>query len=199
LHFVTQGEGGYFEVKHDQHASQPLTLESYLEQLKGRGVKKLWFDIKNLGDENSRTALNELLRLDTHYGIRQYAIIESPFQGSAFHTFRAAGFHTSYYLPIGQIRRLLEAGEAGALRAQAEAIAAQLRRQQPAAVSFHLDIYPFVKHYLEPLIDTQVVYHTWASIRLYYPFALERLQRADYFNDPRVETILYDLLELPVS
>lgn len=196
LFFISKGTDGYFVVQHDKAGAEALKLEQYLKALKGYQVKKIWFDVKNIDEKNSSAVLAELRRLDALYGISNYAIVESSFQSGAMRKFREAGFHTSYYLPIGQIRQLLAAGESGALRAQAEEIAALLRREQSAAVSFHLDLYPFVKHYLEPVIDTHVVYHTWASIRLYYPYTFERLQQADYFVDPRVKTILYDTLPL---
>ncbi len=199
LFFVSTAGGGYFEVRHDKAGVPVVTLEQYLGYLQGYQIKKIWFDVKNIDDRNSAAVLHELQRLDTRFGISKYVIIESPFQSDTLRQFRTAGFHTSYYLPIGQIRRLIEAGDTQGLRAKAAEIAELLRRQQSAAVSFHLDLYPFVKHYLEPLIDARVVYHGWASIRLYYPNALKRLQQADYYDDPRVETILYDPLQLPMS
>jgi hypothetical protein len=188
--FRADSNSGYFEIGHGDSDTRGVRLDSFLSKLAGYDTKKLWLDLKNLTPESVDSVLQALESLDSRFGIKSIAIVESGITDSAFARIRVAGFHTSYYLPTRHILELLYAGDTGALQHEAERLALQTTAQQVAAVSFDLRLYEFVKRYLEPLLDSTVVYHTWDSVSLWEWGALDDLMQQDYYNDPRVATIL---------
>jgi hypothetical protein len=189
--FVQDSSRGYFEVGHDVGDNIGRELEVFLEAMAPHGVTKLWLDFKNLTDSNLAAALTELDRLDSLYGIRKTAIIESSFQGCGFEAFRHGDFHTGYYMPTDRVTKLLDDGDRPGMLAAAEEIAEQINCQAVSAITFDLRLYPFVKDYLEPLIASTIVYHTWASVKMWKWGALEDLKRRDYYQDARVKSIIY--------
>jgi len=178
-----------FRVGHGAPDPNSPFLVNYLEATRWRVLKKLWLDVKNLDDDNIDSATAALERLDTRYGIRQIAIIESSMTDSGFDKIAARGFHTSYYLPTRELLAI-SAGSEPEKTAEAAKLAEQLKRQSVSAVSFDLRLYSFVKDYLEPLLDTSAVYHVWESVKLWEWGALDDLTTSDYYRDPRVKTIL---------
>ncbi len=76
---------------------------------------------------------------------------------------------------------------------EASRIARRAGQARVAAVSFDVRLHPFVKEYLEPLIGSDLVYHTWElNLSLADPDFLEKLAATAFFRDPRVETILVE-------
>ena len=63
---------------------------------------------------------------------------------------------------------------------------------QPRAISFDLRLYPFVKKYMEPYLDTSLSYHTWFPENLNFstPDLLGKLTKKIFYIDPRVKTVL---------
>lgn len=186
-----KGAEVYFEVGHDAKDARGLTFDELLERTRSSDVKKIWLDVKNLNDDNIDAALRELERLDTAFDLKEIVIVETSAQSAALARLSLAGFHTSYYLPTGRIKKLLADADTAGMRSEAARIAEQTRQQQIAAVSFDSALYPFVKQHLEPTIDARVVYHTWYSIQLWRWGAVERLRDKPYFGDERMRTILY--------
>lgn len=188
--FYADENGSGFQVGHDGSESNGIRLDQFLETMQPYEPRKIWLDIKNLTEKNLDAALGELVRLDSIYSLRKIAIVESGITSSAFEKFKAAGFHTSYYLPTEHIANMLREGNQDALTLVAENIEAQISDQSVAAISFDLSLYSFVKEYLEPSIPNTVRYHTWGSFKLWEWRAVSRMKEHAVFRDARVETIL---------
>jgi hypothetical protein len=191
LLFRQTGSQGYFEVGHDEADTREVRLDQFLDILQPYRPEKIWLDIKQVSEDNLDAVLAELERLDTTYTIKEAAIIESSITTEGFSKIKSAGFHTSYYLPTGQLLTLLHENDYTALQTAAKALKNQIEGQSTSAVSFDLTLYPFVKTYLEPIIPDSIAYHTWGSVKMWEWSALEELKDSDYFRDPRVKTILY--------
>ena len=81
--------------------------------------------------------------------------------------------------------------DAGAQHELATKLAGIAEKQNASAVSFDLQLYGFVKNYLEPELRPQIVYHTWSFENSFRnPTLLEELQKQGYFHDRAVKTIL---------
>ncbi len=101
-----------------------------------------------------------------------------------------SGFHLSYYLPTEEILAAMDEG-ARAREELATKLADIAGKQDVSAVSFDLQLYGFVKNYLEPKLSPQTVYHTWSFENSFRnPALLEDLQKQGYFHDRAVKTIL---------
>lgn len=187
--YANENDSG-FQVGHDGSGPNEIRLDQFLKIMQPYKLKKLWLDVKNLTVENLDAALRELIRLDKTYGLREIAIVESGITSNSFEKFRAAGFHTSYYLPTEHIANMLREGNRVALTEVAKDITAQISNQSVSAVSFDLALYSFVKEYLEPSIPNTVGYHTWGSFKLWEWRAVSRMKEHAVFRDARVETIL---------
>lgn len=191
--FRAGADAGYFEVGHDEDDASGVRLDTFLDHMQPCEIEKIWLDMKNLGPANLPAAQRELQRLDSVYHIREIAIVEHYMRAPAVSSLAAAGFHTSYYLPVTAIAKLLDAGDATALAQRAQTLSAQVEHQAVRAVSFRLTIYPFVKAYLEPLLPPGIRYHAWDSVELKHWGAIDELKATDYFHDPRLDTIIYRL------
>lgn len=195
--FVPGNETGNLKLAHSKKDISDVSLEENMLVAGKHHLKKIWLDIKNLGKNNSDNLLASLENLDRLYNIKKYAIIETWSQGEELRAFSNAGFHTSYYLPTGPIRKLLKEDSQPAMKQEAGRIAELVKKQRFSAVSFHVDLYPFVKTYLEPLLDEHIVYHTWDSAGLYLPISLHRLKESPFYKDKRVKTIIYNYKFIP--
>jgi hypothetical protein len=190
LLFRSNGRRGFFEVGHDEADAIGVKVDLFLNNLRTYEVKKIWLDIRYVCEENVDAVIAELERLDSLYGIRKTAIIESTITTSGFQKISSRGFHTSYYLPTDRIVNLLIENDESTLKAEANRLRQQIESQSVSAISFSLALYPFVKSYLEPIIPDTIVYHTWGSIKLWEWNAIDELKDIDYFKDARVKTIL---------
>jgi heptose-I-phosphate ethanolaminephosphotransferase len=192
LVFRSGAGGGRFEFGHDPAGGTLGDLESYLAAAGAKAFSKLWFDTKNLDTENRASALRELERLAARFpGLKARTIIESSTRDGWFADFGAREWHTSYYLPTGEILSAMRGADSTALARWATLIAGQVRAQRAAAVSFDIELYPFVQDHLERVLDGHVVYHTWdLAIRAWEPDARVRLEASPYFRDERVRTII---------
>lgn len=191
LLFRVDEQDRFFEVGHDEANATGVELDLFLEILKTFQVGRIWMDVKNLRDDNVDDIATELERLDSIYGIKKIAIIESDITTSGFQKLSHSGFHTSYYLPTQRIVGLLDQNDSDMLRAEALRLKHQIESQSVSAVSFNLSLYPFVKDYLEPVVSSTIVYHVWDSIKLWERGAIGKLKSSMYFSDDRVKTILY--------
>jgi hypothetical protein len=189
--FRSDGPNGFFEVGHDEGDARGVRLDDFLDRMRAFEIKKLWLDVKNLDRTNLQAARLELQRLDSIYQIKQHAIVESYTTSPMLASLAESGFHSSYYLPLDKIPKLLNAGDETALAQEAQRLAAQLQEQSVPAVSYDLSFYSFVKSYLEPLLPPHIRYHTWNSVELGDWGAIDTLRASDYYRDPRIETIIY--------
>ena len=186
LVFKGMGDTSYFEVGHGENEMTGMKFEEMLRISKDYGIQKIWLDIKNINEQNLSSVLHRLLTLDKTYNLKPKLIVETSMTSEAFATIRASGFHTSYYLPT-HYQELDDAGKAKV----ANEIAQQVRLQKVGAVSFDFALYPFVKKFIEPQLDSAIVYHTWnVTMGFEQPDLMQKLANSAYYQDPRVKTIL---------
>lgn len=191
LIFRNEG-GGYFEIGHGSKSLSGVRFAEYLNILQHHSISKIWLDIKNVSEENIPLLLIRLLYLDKIYGLKKRAIVESSITDASFSRISEAGFHTSYYLNTSSILRLLRKGNNADLSERAQDISEQIKGQKTSAVSFDSKLYPFVKKYLEKIIDRSTVYHTWDLTNpLANPDFIEVLKSKEYFNDKRIKTMIF--------
>lgn len=191
IDLVFNSETKRFNVGHDKETMVGKTLEDFLDRAPEGGFDKIWLDIKNAGESNLQDIAAELKRLDAKYSIKKSAIAESGTQSPKYSILSDAGFHTSYYLPTGTLKKALEAKDDVVLRDSADKIAAQVKMQRMKAVSFDIALYPFVKKYLEKKLPKDVVYHTWdTKLKMDDENFIKKIQAKDYYGDKRLKTIL---------
>ncbi len=184
--FRQDADSNWFEVGHDADVMSGMSLNEFLKAFNHQEIRKLWLDIKNLDDSGMDAAIKRLETLDKRYGLKRFAITESGMTTNAFARMSEAGFHTSYYLPTG-----IKDQPESEWPAIAGKIAGQVKRQKTQAVSFDVALYPFVKQYLEPLLNESVVYHTWdLGLWLNELNFMEKLSQKPFASDSRVKTLL---------
>jgi len=182
---------GFFEIGHGEQALTGQRLDDFLERLEGRKLEKLWLDVKNFKGSDSDSVLSRLRYLDEKYDLKSAIIFETSEVSSGVAIISKAGFHTSYYLPTGKIKKLLKANEEEALGILSRDILKQVEQQELSAVSFDSRLYPFVDQYLSGQLDSNVVYHTWdLASRFADKQFIPDLLAQDYYQNERVETIL---------
>ena len=186
---------GYFVIGRDENIKSAYKLNDFLKILPPNKVEKLWFDIKNLQHHMVENVIQQLIQLDNQFQLKNKIIFESPITSDAFAKISAVSFHTSYYLP-NQLIHLMNELIDEKLQSKATEIARQIETQQVTAISFDFRIYPFVKKYLEQHIPPSIVYHTWdLSLSLIEPTFIHKLLQTNYYNDPRIKTILVNYSE----
>jgi glucan phosphoethanolaminetransferase (alkaline phosphatase superfamily) len=182
--------GGHFEVGHGEKDASGHDLAEVLELMPRAAMEKVWIDVKNLNAENLEQVTAELRQLESRFGLKRRVIFESP-AAEQLPAITKEGFHTSYYLPTELLLRLSATGARDRLRREAERIARLATGGRLNAVSFDARLYKFVKTYLEPILDREIVYHTWdTTLWLTDPAFLKKLRARKLFGDPRVKTIL---------
>lgn len=190
LDLVFNADQGHFEVGHDSEAMSGKTLEYFLKKAPNGGFDKVWLDVKNLDDDNLEDALAELKRLDAAYGLKKYAIVESSMTGAAFAKIADAGFLSSYYLPT-ELEAMIAANDHAALSDAALGIVKQVSAQRVKAVSFGIEVYPFVTKYLQDALPKDVVYHTWdTKMTMASENFPKDMKAMPYYSDKRLKTIL---------
>lgn len=97
-------EDGHFDVTHDVPVTFGLPLDSFFAHPENSG--KMWLDIKNITDTNSRVALSELNRLTLLYGVSKERLIVESSNWQQLSLFTDAGYYTSYYFPVGDPSKL---------------------------------------------------------------------------------------------
>jgi hypothetical protein len=166
------------------------SLTALLASVDYNQIERIWLDFKNLNIENHLSSLRYLQHLDEKFQIKKKIIIESSTTLEFFKKFKDDGWHISYYLPTETIFKLLENNEVQSLKDIASKIAIQSKIQNLSAISFDDKLYPFVKQYLEPQIDKNIVYHTWWGPDIYRYNFKTKLKKDKLFFDKRVKTIL---------
>ncbi len=192
LFFYTKNNNiSYFKIGHDKEDLDQLIFETYLQKLKKYKIKKIWMDVKNVSEQNIDQILKRLNYLDKHYNIKPIVIFESALRSVKFKKISHAGFHTSYYLYNNPIHEMLLRKDHEGLIIAASTIKIQIEKQEMNAISFNSLLYPFIKNYLEPILSSNIVYHTWKSVKFKNYNAIQEMQQKEYFHDKRIETILY--------
>lgn len=178
-----------FQVGHDS-GTVGETLETFLSSINQEEIERIWFDFKNLNINNYKAALKRLEYLNKKFNIKDKIILETGTKDFFFKEFKKNQWHTSYYLPTGDIVRLLKNKSVVKMEIIAKKIALQLKRQNLSAVSFDNRLYPFVKKYLEPKVGNSIVYHIWYGPSLTSTDFKAKLFKMEQYHDDRVKTIL---------
>ncbi len=191
LNYYLEGETSVFRVKHNHDSLQAPTLEEYLRQAHLENVDKLWFDVKNLTNDNFEGIALRMQQLDSIFGLKNRVIFESSNTSMVLKQFREDGWQTAYYLPYWSIDKWIKANDTTAQKQYAESLSQQLEMQNVVAISFDVTCYPFVKEYLENIIPVDIVYHTWdLSLKLNDPKFIEKYKEKSYSKDARIRTVL---------
>ena len=184
--YKQQRDLSYFEVGHDNDALSGITLEEYLNEISTKTVEKIWLDIKNLNKDNLQQLEQRLVYLDSIFSLKERSIIETTSGLSSFSHLAKLGFHTSFYIPTN-----INDIDEYEYNDKAVQIAKQVFEQNVSAVSFDASLYPFVKTYLEPLISSKIVYHTWdIKLKLKEKDFWSRMTDEKFLSDSRVKSIL---------
>jgi hypothetical protein len=110
----------------------------------------------------------------------------SPF----FAEFNLNEWHTSYYMPTNNILAMLKKKNIKEMVQEAVKISKQIATQKISAISFDSRLYPFIKQYLEPIINQAIVYHIWYAPPLYSLTLKKELQSSKLYQDIRIKTLL---------
>lgn len=78
---------------------EPVALEQWLDEVENANKIGLWFDFKNLNNNNKTSALEELNRLCHKYKINKNNIIVENWNAKDLTVFKEDGYQTSYYIP----------------------------------------------------------------------------------------------------
>ena len=193
---VLYGDDGkdHFLVGHNHGDMSGMSFEQFIASVPSSEIseiEKIWLDLKNLTQQNYANILERLNNLDGKFSLKGKMIIESGTNGSFFRKFREEGWHISYYLPTNKILNYFGKNKKKEMKDLAKSLSEQTTMQRLSAVSFDHRLYPFVKNYLEPLLNDEIVYHTWdLSVKLYDYDIFTKLDKENYYNDERVKTIL---------
>ena len=166
-------------------------LKNVLDVISAKKASKLWLDIKNINRNNVEDTLFRLNELDELHDIKSRAIVETSYHGIESKIISEAGYQLSYYLPTSKVLEAKEQDESFKKQLSEELIR-RVEVMQPRAISFDLRLYPFVKKYMEPYLDTSLSYHTWFPENLNFstPDLLGKLTKKIFYKDPRVKTVL---------
>ena len=181
-----------FIVGHDAKYMSTMCFNTFLTHVPATEVKKIWLDIKNLTNKNINQQLARLEKIIAQFKFKkEIFIFESSLTSHTYRRVAQAGYHTSYYLPTAELLALQEENNADKLQQRAKSLATQANRQEVAALSFDVRLYPFVKNYLEHLLPSNYVFHVWSlpgtlQNKLFFQNARSKM----YYYDRRIKTIL---------
>ncbi len=189
IYYTATDSETFFEVGHDRETMSGMRLEEFLAEIPG-SFKKIWLDVKNVRPGNVGGIVNKLDELDSKYDIKNRIIVESSDRTPAPKLLVDEGYHVSYYLPTTKVLSVTKENEKSQRNLAIE-LAEIVQRQNSSAVSFDLQLYEFVKTYLEPLLKADIQYHTWfPGVNYGDSTLLGKLGDRPYFSDERVKTIL---------
>lgn len=90
-------EKNYFNVDHDS-SKKGENLADMLKDIPGLETKYLWFDFKNLSQDNKFISLQNLNKIvEDNKLIKEYIVVENN-NPDALDVFKQAGYYTSFYL-----------------------------------------------------------------------------------------------------
>lgn len=141
------------EVNHPPQERSHLFLDDYLLLLSKKEYNTIWFDLKNLEDNNAELISLFLASMCEEYQVqRENIIVESP-RVDLLHHFSDKNFRTSYYLPYNWYTKSKEEQE---LILQSIELAHQLYSTDFMSLDYHE--YPVIREYFPE--DTLLIWHT---------------------------------------
>lgn len=97
-----------FDVVHLPEPSIGLSLDKLFENIEEIKSHAFWLDFKNLTSENKVKACFHLITLVNKYGLHNRVIVESQ-NAEDLDVFANAGFYTSYYAPVFDLKSVSQA------------------------------------------------------------------------------------------
>lgn len=172
-----------FENSHDKKDLQKYNLDLQLTAYEKIGLDKgIWFDFKNLTEENKKDAKETLERLLTKHHIDKNLVWVESGNWKALKEFKNSGFRTSYYLPYYKFNKM----------SQAE-IAKAKKLTKNIALSGNVDAISFYGKYYDFINSIELPPHiallTWLDGYRWHE-VLIRKEFRNIINDPRIKVIL---------
>ncbi|WP_171354306.1 sulfatase-like hydrolase/transferase [Vibrio coralliilyticus] len=154
---------GVMQVGHDPQTLTGQSLEAYLEY-ENRYFEALWFDIKNINEQNLSLVLETLEFLDSRYQLKSRTLIETSSTSPRISELSEKGWTTSYYLPTGLPQRLTSQEQT---LAYVRKLRNQLKSQQMRSLSYDISLFEFVDNHLRESIikPLGLKMNTWTSLR----------------------------------
>ncbi len=185
---IYNDHSGSFQVGHDKPGS--INLENLLLSIDYINIQRIWLDMKIITNHNYMGIIKRLEYLNDKYYIKDKVILEFGMTLPLIKIFSENGWHTSYYLPTNEILKYLNHNDKKSLINIASQTARQSKEQKLSAISFDIRLNTFVRKYLEPLISSDIVYHTWLGPKLRSINFQSKLLNNNLYSNKRVKTIL---------
>jgi heptose-I-phosphate ethanolaminephosphotransferase len=148
-------------IGHGKENYNKGTLKEYLHYAAVFGYKNLWLDFKNIKEANVMDiylAFGELAK--SYPWLKEKVLLETSYEGNKLAIFVKSGYKVSYYLPTQKIKEAIVKNDKKHLEKLAKSVLANVHTNQLKIVSFDVELYPFVKSYLEKE-DNRLFYYTW--------------------------------------
>lgn len=172
--------GKKFDISHNPAKTVEFPLENFMPIFADSDIK-IWFDFKNLSEDNVDDSVNELINLAEKYNVAKNNFIIESHNLNALKIFHSFGFKTAYFVTVSdaifydknyknkfndEINFVIKSGGIDAL-------------------SFPIDYYEVVKN-----LETNLDYLTWDTFnRRWWNFYLNF---DEVFKDSRVKIILVE-------
>ncbi|MFT3982072.1 MAG: hypothetical protein QM687_16510 [Ferruginibacter sp.] len=138
LYFDTAKKSFY--VYHDTSVISNVLIEDILQVVEQKRLApSIWFDIKNLSEQNKNLVLEKVCALRSRFGLQKRMLIESP-NISCLTTFCDSSFYTSFYTPFFNPYNEKEE----ALTQKIDSIAGLLKKYPVSALSGYYFQAPFL-------------------------------------------------------
>ncbi|NRB68797.1 MAG: phosphoethanolamine transferase [Vibrio sp.] len=166
---------GIMQVGHDHETLTGQSLEAYLAY-ENRYFEALWFDIKNINEQNLSFVLGTLENLDSRYQLKRRTLIETSSISPRISELSEKGWKTSYYLPTSLPQRLTSQEQTLAYVSQLQD---QLKSQQMRSLSYDISLFEFVDKYLLDSIikPLGLKMNTWTPLKAKDSALLKKLEK----------------------
>lgn len=172
-----------FENSHDPENYENYNLEKQLSTYQYLGKKNgIWFDFKNLNNDNKVYALNELNRLLAKYNIDKDIVWIESHDWQALKIFKDNKYRTSYYFPYYDLKTMNK-NDMENIKMMTRNIALSGNID---AISFDGDYYDFIKTIDIP---SNIVFLSWLDGSSWSEVWL-RKKYSSILDDKRVKVIL---------
>ncbi len=175
---------------HGKGAPTGGTLKEFLV-FENNKFSKLWIDFKNINQNNIKKIKNRLDKLDIEFNLRSRSMIESGMRSSEF-SILSKKWYTSYYLPTGNLLKVIKENNEKKAREYTLELVKQLKHQKVGSISFDHRLYPFVEAYLIKKLPKGVKLNTWlwlSSDNIDFKNELNK-QKNSVVRDPLIDNII---------
>ncbi len=145
-----------FDLFHPPAESIGLYFEDFLSEVKNLKSKRIWFDLKNLNNDNKYAIFKKLRSIQKKFKLDKNQLILESGNFNSLNIF-SEYFYTSYYLAYSNLNNLPETEQIE----KAKLFLKNIKNNKTNAISFPIYNYNFVKKYIEPNIDENIDFLTW--------------------------------------